>query len=129
MDTAEDKLNLEVKSWSNTSHVPQAILLILMGKAISDSVYRLKNNGLLNIYLSIYLSIFFLAAVFFFILILWYEISDTGSVVKFDVSEICSIDILAWGKRTKGERKMKKKFHFLEINFIKPFAMRKLGRL
>lgn len=54
MDTAEDKLNLEIKSWSNTSHVPQAILLILMGKAISDSVYRLKNNGLANVCLSIF---------------------------------------------------------------------------
>lgn len=55
MDTAEDKLNLEVKSSSNTSHVPQAILLILMGKAITDSVYRLKNNGLVNTPLSVYL--------------------------------------------------------------------------
>lgn len=58
MDTAEDKLNLEVKSWSNTAHVPQAILLILVGKAISDSVYRLKNDDLVSIYLTIYLSIY-----------------------------------------------------------------------
>lgn len=40
-----------------------------------------------------------------------------------------SIATLAWGKRTKGERGMKRKFHFLDINFIKPFAMRKWGRL
>lgn len=58
LDTAEHKLNLGVKSWSNTSYFPQDILLILLGRIIWCSVYGLKDNDLENICLSVFYHLF-----------------------------------------------------------------------